>query len=217
MLHDVRRRKRRESEPAFPANTREKRSGMNLKKLSIIAGIAVLASAAIVTGCSSGDSGTPAEGTAGPGELADEALVTYSAPDGSYSFKHPKSWTEVKDKNGNARFAGRDAFVGVEVMTNAGTDAMAFATKDKATVAKDFAGYKELSLKASTAVKNAVVLSFEWDAGNSTVTGKPVHARIDRYYMPQSGGRMAVMTGSEPASGFDLETIRDVALGVKVK
>jgi len=189
---------------------------MNLRKLSIIAGIAVLASAAVVAGCSSSKS-TPAEGTAGPGELADEALVTYSAPDNSFSFKHPKSWTETKDKSGSVRFAGRDAFVGVEIKSNAGADAMAFAAKDKATVAKEFAGYKEVSLKASTEVKNAAVLSFEWDAGNSTVTGKPVHARVDRYYIPASGGRVAVMTGSEPASGFDRETVRDVALSVKVK
>ena len=190
---------------------------MHLKKLSILAGIAVLASTALVMGCSKGSSSTPAEGTAGPGELADEALVTYNSPDGAFLFRKPKSWTEAKDKNGNVRFAGRDAFVGVELKANAGTDAMAFATKDKAAVATDFAGYKEVSLKASTEVKNAVVLSFEWDAGKSTVTGKPVRARVDRYYIPASGGRMAVMTGSEPASGFDRETIRDVALSVKVK
>jgi hypothetical protein len=43
-----------------------------------------------------------------------------------------------------------------------------------------------------------------------------VHARVDRYYIPAPGGRIAVMTGSEPASGFDRETVRDVALSVKV-
>ena len=191
---------------------------MNVKHMSLLAGIAILASAALVMGCSKGSgSSAPAEGTAGPGELADEALVTYSSPDGAYSFQKPKSWTEGKSKSGGVQFSGRDAFVGVEVKTSAGSDAMAFATKDKATVAKDYAGYKEISLAASTEVKNAVVLSFEWDAGNSTVTGKPVHARVDRYYIPVSGGRMAVMTGSEPATLFDRETVRDVALSVKVK
>lgn len=188
---------------------------MKLTKLGILAVVAALAGTAFLAGCSSGS--TPAEGTAGPGELADEALVTYSSPDGAYSFQHPKSWTEGKSKSGGVQFAGRDAFVGVDLKANAGTDAMAFATTDKATVAKDYTGYKEVSLKASTEVKNAVILSFEWDAGNSTVTGKPVHARVDRYYIPESGGRMAVMTGSEPSSGFDRETVRDVALSVKVK
>ena len=189
---------------------------MNLTRLSILTGIAILAGTALVMGCSSGNK-APAEGTAGPGELADEALVTYNSPDGVYSFQHPKSWTEGKSKSGGVQFAGRDAFVGVDIKANAGADAMAFATKDKASVAKDYAGYKEVSLSASTEVKNAVVLSFEWDAGNSTVTGKPVHARVDRYYIPAPGGRMVVMTGSEPARGFDRETIRDVALSVKVK
>ena len=190
---------------------------MNVKKLSIMAGVAVLAATAFMAGCSSGGSSAPAEGTAGPGELADEALVTYSSPDSGYSLQHPKSWTEGKSKSGAVQFAGRDAFVGVDIKANAGTDAMAFATTDKAAVARDYAGYKEVSLKASKDVKNAVILTFEWDAGNSSVTNKPVHARVDRYYIPVSGGRMAVMTGSEPASGFDVETIRDVALSVKVK
>ena len=174
---------------------------------------------AVSAGCSSGSGGTSSstEGTPAAGELADEALVTWTASDGSYSFQHPGSWTQSADAAGHVRFSGRDAFVGVEIKLNAGTDALAAAGTDKQAVSKAFAGYKEISLKASTEVKNAAVLSFEWDAGNSTVTGKPVRARVDRYYIPESGGRIAIMTGSEPVAAFDRETVRDVALSVKVK
>jgi hypothetical protein len=97
-----------------------------------------------------------------------------------------------------------------------GADLTAFATKDKVAVAKEFTGYKEVSLKNSSEVKGAVILTFEWDAGKSTVTGKDVQAHVDRYYIPQSNGRVAIMTGSEPVSAFDRETVRDVALTVKV-
>jgi hypothetical protein len=182
-------------------------------RLALATGAVLVLGAAALAGCSKS---SPKEGAVGPGELGDEALVTYSAPDGTYSFKHPQSWTQDTAANGSLRFAGRDAFVGVELKANAGADAMAFATADKTAVANDFAGYKELSLNVSTEVTNAAVLSFEWDAGSSAVTGKPVRARVDRYYIPVSAGRIAVMTGSEPVSAFDRETVRDVALTVTV-
>ena len=186
---------------------------MKLQKLALLAGVAVFAASAMLAGCSKSSGG---EQVGGPGELADEALVTYQAPGGAFSFQHPKSWTEEKDKNGNVRFAGRDAFVGVEIRSDDGKDMTAYATNDAATVANDFAGYQEISIKGSTEVTGAVILTFEWDAGQSTVTGKDVRAHVDRYYIPESNGRVAIMTGSEPVSAFDRETVRDVALTVTV-
>jgi len=186
---------------------------MKLRNLALLAGAALLAGSVLLTGCSKSSGG---EDTGGPGELADEALVTYQAPDGSYSFQHPQSWTEETDSNGNVRFAGRDAFVGVVVRPDPGTDLTAFATQDAQAVATEFAGYKQISIKDSKEVKNAVILTFEWDAGKSAVTGKDVRAHVDRYYIPVSNGRVAIMTGSEPVSAFDRETVRDVALTVKV-
>lgn len=189
---------------------------MRWKILTKALGVGVLFGGSILAACSSGGGATP-EGAAGPGELADEALVTYTAANGAYSFQHPKSWTEGTSKSGGIQFAGRDAFVAVDVISAAGGDVTAFVTQDKAKVEKSHKSYSEISLKASTEVQDAVILTFEWDAGDSTVTGKPVHAHVDRYYIPVSGGRIAIMTGSEPASLFDRETIRDVALSVKVK
>jgi len=189
------------------------------KKLVILAAI-VMFTALSLAGCAGGGGteggGGAGEGGGGAGEGADEALVTYKDPAGAFSFQYPQSWTETTDKNGVVRFQGRDSFVGVAIKTNAGSDVMAFAATDKAQVAKEFAGYTEISLKPSSEVRGAVVLSFEWDAGSSTITGKPVRARADRYYIPESNGRVAVMTGSEPASVFDRETVRDVAISVKV-
>lgn len=187
---------------------------MKMTRWALLAGAVLVASAAILAGCSKGSGAK--EGATGPGELPDEALVTYKAPDNSYSFQRPQSWTETTDASGNVRFAGRDAFVGVEVRDGAGADLTAYATTDKAAVADEFAGYKEVSLKDSKEVSGAVILTFEWDAGKSTVTGKDVRAHVDRYYIPQSNGRVAIMTGSEPVGAFDRETIRDVALTVKV-
>lgn len=187
---------------------------MKVTKWALLAGAVLIAGSAVLAGCSK--SSATKEGAAGPGELADEALVTYKTADGSVSFQHPRSWTQTTDAAGNARFAGRDAFVGVEVRSGAGADVTSFANADKAAVAKEFAGYKEISLTNSSEVKGAVILAFEWDAGKSTVTGKDVQARVDRYYIPQSNGRVAIMTGSEPVSAFDRETVRDVALSLKV-
>lgn len=189
---------------------------LNSKKVAFLA--ALMLTALSVFACAGGgtDGGGSGEGPSAAGEVGDEALVTYRDPAGGYSFQYPQSWTQATDKNGGVRFEGRDSFISVAVETNAGTDVMAFAGQDKANVARQFTGYTEISLQASSEVSGAVVLSFEWDAGSSTITGKPVRARVDRYYIPAANGRAAIMTGSEPVNVFDRETVRDIALTVKV-
>lgn len=195
---------------------------MNLKKLSILVGITILAGSAFAAGCSSSSSpaAKPAvagEGAPAPGELPEETLVTYAAPGAAYSFQHPQSWKVQPGANGSVRFVGPDTFVSLAVVNNAGADAMAAATAAKAATAKEFAGYKEISLTPSPDVRGAALLTFEWDAGSSIVTGKAIRAHAERYYIPVAGGRMAVMTGSEPVASFDAQTIRDIALSVRVK
>ena len=77
-------------------------------------------------------------------------------------------------------------------------------------------GYKPISILPSTEVKNAAVTSYEWDIAKSAVTGKAVHERADRYYINLGNGQMAILTGSSPASRFDREQVRDIALTVQV-
>ncbi len=73
-------------------------------------------------------------------------------------------------------------------------------------------GYKQVYLKPSTDVRGAVILGYEWDAGKSTVTEKPVHARTDRYYLIDSLGRFVVISETEPINQFDPDGVRDTVL-----
>jgi hypothetical protein len=114
------------------------------------------------------------------------------------------------------KFAGGDDSLTLEFVTpSAGTDAMAYAKSDVASVAAAFPGFKQLSLAPSTEVKNAIILGFEAN-GTSAVTGKAFAAHDERYYMPLADGRLAILTVAGPASHYDREGIRDIALTFNV-
>jgi len=84
-----------------------------------------------------------------------------------------------------------------------------------AAVATAFPGFKQLSLAASTEVKDAIILGFE-ATGTSAVTGKTYTAHDERYYMPLADGRLAILTVAGPSSHYDREGVRDIALTFKV-
>jgi hypothetical protein len=111
---------------------------------------------------------------------------------------------------------GGDDYFTLEFVTPpAGTDALTYAQSDVAAVAATFPGFKQIDIKASTEVKDAIVFGFTAD-GKSAVTGKTFTAHNERYYMPLADGRIAVLTVVGPENHYDSEGVRDIALTFKV-
>jgi hypothetical protein len=159
----------------------------------------------------------PAEGGAGEASGGDEALTTYRDTTRNFVIGYPRSWSQESTFQSGLCFTGRDASIAVQfVKGNAPADLMAYVKADEANVQASSPGYKQVYLKASTAIQGAVILGYEWDAGKSTVTEKPVRARSDRYYLVDSLGRLVIVTETEPIKQFDPDGVRDTALTYQV-
>jgi hypothetical protein len=144
------------------------------------------------------------------------ALVSYSDATQGFSIGHPGTWTQDTSVTKGVKYVGGDDWMTLEFVTpTAGTDAMTYAQNDVAAVAAAFPGFKQLSLQASTEVKDAIILGFIAD-GKSTVTGKTYTAHNERYYMPLADGRIAILTVVGPENHYDREGVRDIALTFKV-
>ena len=144
------------------------------------------------------------------------ALVSYSDVTQGFSIGHPGTWTQDTSFTNGVKYVGGDDWMTLEFVTPAtGTDAMTYAQNDVAPVTAAFPGFKQLSLQASTEVKNAIILGFTAD-GKSTVTGKTFTAHDERYYMPLADGRIAILTVVGPENHYDREGVRDIALTIKV-
>ncbi len=158
----------------------------------------------------------PAEG--GSGEAGgDEALTTFLDATQHFSIGYPRSWSQEITFHNGVCFTGRDASIAVQIVKGTPpTDLMAYVQAEEARVQANSPGYKQVYLKASTAVTGAVILGYEWDAGKSIVTEKPIHARTDRYYLVDSSGRLVVVSETEPIKNFDPDGVRDTALTYQV-
>jgi hypothetical protein len=144
------------------------------------------------------------------------ALVSYSDVTQGFSIGHPGTWTQDTSFTNGVKYVGGDDWMTLEFVTPAtGTDAMTYAQNDVAAVTAAFPGFKQLSLQASTEVKNAIILGFTAD-GKSTVTGKTFTAHDERYYLPLADGRIAILTVVGPENHYDREGVRDIALTIKV-
>lgn len=188
--------------------------------LATIGGVAVLGAAAgIACGGSSPTAlGSAPEATAAVGGEAgggEAVLVSVTDPKTKLMFKHPATWTRTSDTP--LTFSGQDEYISVAVQPLTGTDIIAAAKADEAAVKAANPGYKAVGTAvASRDVKNAALMSYEWDLAKSAVTGKPVHERVDRYYINLGNGQMAIVTGSSPSNRFDAQQVRDIALTVQV-
>ena len=140
------------------------------------------------------------------------ALVTYSDAMQGFAIGHPGPWTQDTSVTKGVKFVGGDSSMTLEFVT--GTDAMEYAKNDIAAVTAAFPGFKQLNLNASTEVKNAVVLGFN-ASSTSTITGKTFTAHNERYYMPLSDGRIAILTVVSSEKNYDREGVRDIALTFK--
>jgi len=142
--------------------------------------------------------------------------VTYRDAGQRFSVGYPGSWTRDSGVTEGVKFDGGDDSMRLEFITlPQGTTVMAYAEQDVAAVSAAFPGFQQVGLAASTEVAKAVVLGFEAQ-GTSTVTGKVYAARSDRYYIPLSDGRLAVLTVVGPKSHYDREGVRDIALTLRV-
>ena len=173
--------------------------------------IALAACGAKAANQPSGEAG----GTGGEGGV-EAALVTYTNASQGFSIGHPGTWTQDTTFTNGVKFVGGDGWMTLEIVTPpAGTDAITYAQSDVTAVSTAFPGFSQLSLAASTEVKNAVVLGFTAD-GTSTVTGKAFTAHNERYYIGLPDGRIAVLTVVGPESNYDREGVRDIALTFKI-
>ena len=144
------------------------------------------------------------------------ALVTYADPSGSYAIGHPGPWTQDTTFADGVRFNGGDESMALSFVTPpAGSSAADYAAQDAVALSAIIPGFAKVGIAPSTEVDRAIVLGFTAD-GTSAVTGKAFGARGDRYYIPVAGGRIAVLTVSAPASRYDREGVRDIALTLKV-
>lgn len=168
-------------------------------------------------GKAASNNGQPAQPAGEGGEGGVEAaLVTYSDSAQGFAIGHPGPWTQDTSFTNGVKFVGGDDWMTLEFVTpSAGTDAMNYAQSDIAAVTVAFPGFKQLSLAASTEVKNAVILGFTSE-GKSAVTGKTFTAHNERYYMPLADGRIAILTVVGPENHYDREGVRDIALTFQV-
>ncbi len=143
------------------------------------------------------------------------ALVTYSDATQGFAIGHPGPWTQDTSVTNGVKFVGGSDSMTLEFVTPAaGIDAMAYAKSDVAAVTAAFPGFKQIDLKASTEVKNAIILGFSAGA-TSSVTGKTFTAHNERYYMPLADERIAILTVIAPENQYDREGVRDIALTFK--
>ncbi|MBA4383339.1 MAG: hypothetical protein C0410_01245, partial [Anaerolinea sp.] len=155
----------------------------------------------------------PAEGGEGGVEAA---LVTFSDATQGFSIGHPGTWSQDTTITSGVRFVGGDNCMTLEFVTPAaGMDAMTYAQSDVSAVSAAYPGFKQIDLKASTEVKDAIILGFTAD-GTSVVTGKTYTAHNERYYMPVKDGRIAILTVVAPDNQYDREGVRDIALTFKL-
>ena len=168
-------------------------------------------------GTASQKNSTTAPVTEGGEGGVEAALVTYSDSAQGFAIGHPGTWSQDTSFTKGVKFIGGDDWMTLEFVTPpAGTDAKTYAQNDVAAATAAFPGYKQLGdIKASTEVTNAIILGFNSD-GTSAITGKAFTAHNERYYMPLSDGRIAILTVYGPDNHYDREGVRDIALTFKL-
>ena len=160
---------------------------------------------------------TASNGEAGGEGGVEAALVTYADAAQGFAIGHPGPWTQDTTVTDGVKFVGGDDSMTLEFVTPpAGADAMTYVKNDVAAVSAAFPGFKQVNLESSTEVKNAIILGFEAN-GKSVVTGKDFTAHDERYYMPLTDGRVAVLTVVGPANHYDREGVRDIALTFRMQ
>jgi hypothetical protein len=183
---------------------------------------AVAFAAIALAGCSApGSNGSPGRGganaTAVAAEFAltgtpgDEPMLTYVDPNNQFRFLHPASWARSTPAGEAIRVTGRDQFMSV-VVASTTQGPLEFAMAEAPRVSAASPGYKSAGPRAfQVAGARGALLSYTWQAGPSSVTGKPVPSSANRYYIPGPGGKLAVFTYTSAVNTFDGEDSDDFA------
>ncbi len=211
---------------------------MNLKQYSIILGL-VFITALTLSACggsvattnkpaaqltpATGSNTNPPAGAALGGEApaAGEAggveaqLVAYNDAAQRFIIAHPANWAQDTSVTNGVKFKGGDETMQLQFVTLKGGNVMAYAQQDSAALAATYTGFKLVGIAPSTEVTNTIIQGFT-AAGTSAVTGKVYQARGDRYYMTLPDGRFALLTVVGPASNYDAQGVRDIALTLQV-
>lgn len=177
----------------------------------------LLAACGTSTAQNSTTSSSSAPVTEGGEGGVESALVIYSDSAQGFAIGHPGTWSQDTSFANGVKFIGGDDWMTLEFITPpAGADAKTYAQNDVTAVTTAFSGFKQLGeITASTEVKNAIILGFTSDA-TSTITGKTFTAHNERYYLPLTDGRLAVLTVFGPDNHYDREGVRDIALTFKL-
>lgn len=167
---------------------------------------------AITTAAAGAGAPDAAGGEAGGG---DEPLKAYVDPAGQFSFQYPQSWGNTTQAGETIRFTGRDEFISL-VITTTSLSPLDFGKLDIPALTAASQAYKGDALKTyPVAGTNGAMVSYTWQAGPSPVTGKMIVSSARRYYIPGTGGKLAVFTYSSPTNTYDPFGADDFANGYK--
>ena len=145
----------------------------------------------------------------------DEPVLTYTDPTGLFSFQHPQSWGKTTNPGEIIRFTGRDEFISIAITTTT-LSPLDFAKADVPALKAASPNFKGDPLTTYTvAGTSGVIESYTWQAGPSPVTGKMVASSARRYYIPGTGGKLAIFTYSSPTSTYDPAGADDFANAFK--
>ncbi|MBI5340914.1 MAG: hypothetical protein HZB45_24805 [Mycolicibacterium rufum] len=185
----------------------------------MVGGVAVVAVAA---GCAGGNpSAGPAAPSAGaaasvtesnpPGDIPDnQAFVTFTAADGSYSLKHPEGWART---GSGTTVTFSDKYNSITVVPHDGfyqpTEAYA-RTVEIPEIASRAMGFADGTVTTVQRPAGSVIqVTYQADSAPSPVTGKSVRQDVSRYEYARNGRGVAV-TLAAPAGSDTVDPWRTV-------
>ena len=167
----------------------------------IVLGITVLLTVSLAA-CGSSTATTDAGGVTGADTgTGDAPNVLYSTT--GFRLSYPQSWTQATQAGETIRFAGRDEFISVTIVTTTLTPTD-YANQDHAALVAASSSFQGNAL--TTGQLNAgtsAMVAYRWTAGPSAVTGKLVPSSANRFYIAGPNGKLAVYTYSAPTQAYD--------------
>ena len=179
---------------------------------SAIAGALLLASAALLVGCSgpapspSTHPSPPATEQVAPGDIPDtQAFVTAKAPSGRWALKVPEGWAQRTDPNGLLFTDKLNSVAAVERSAAQAPTVSGAQSTEVPALQKAHAGVKVGSVATFTRTGGSgVVIRYTLDSPKDAVTGK-VHRDAAEEYLFYKGGREVAVTlsGAVAADNVD--------------
>ncbi len=146
-----------------------------------------------------------------PGDIPDnQAFVTYTATDGTYSLKYPEGWARTDTADG---VVFSDKFNSITLTPHDGTyqPTEDFAkTVEQPKIAASTAGFTAGSISTvQRAAGPAILITYQRQSAPNPVTGKAVTQDVQRYEFAKDG-RGVVITLASPAGSDTVDPWRIV-------